>query len=191
MLDRSQKSGTNMKAILIIDMQAGSFQPYSLRYDTLGVIERINALAKLFRENHQFVIHIQHDGSKENSFIPGTADWQILPELNQVSGDLFVSKTANDSFYNSELQSILSKHNITELFITGCATDFCVDSTIKSALSKDYKVTVIEDGHTTASRPYIDAQSAIQHYNWLWADMTPTKYKIVVKKAEELMDFNK
>lgn len=31
-----------MKALLIIDMQIGSFKPYALRYDTLGVIERIN-----------------------------------------------------------------------------------------------------------------------------------------------------
>lgn len=58
-------------------------------------------------------------------------------------------------------------------------------------LSKDYKVTVIEDAHTTASRPHIDAQTVIRHYNWLWGDMTPTKYKLAVKKAKDLLDFNK
>jgi nicotinamidase-related amidase len=144
-----------MKALLIIDMQKGSFKPYTLRYDTQGLIERINNLSSYFRDSLQKVIFIQHDGSKEDSFLPHTEDWKILPELTIHSNDLFISKTANDAFYNTDLQSILEKENITILFITGCATDFCVDATIKSALSKDYDITVIEDGHTTADRPYI------------------------------------
>ena len=180
-----------MKALLIIDMQMGSFKPYALRHDTLGTIERINKLSKKFRDEKQYVIFIQHDGSKENAFIPQTPDWQILPELVQVSGDLYVSKTANDSFYNSELSDILSTNNITELFVTGCATDFCVDSTVKSALTKDFKVYIVADGHTTASRPFVEAEAVINHYNWLWADMTPTKYKLTVVKTQELMDRDK
>jgi len=172
-----------MKALLIIDMQKGSFKPYSLRYDTLGTIDRINSIAAHFRENHHPVIFIQHDGTKENCLIPDSEDWEILPELIRLPGDIIISKTANDSFYKTTLEETLSKHDITELFITGCATDFCVDTTIKSALSRDYKVTVIEDGHTTASRPHADAQTVINHYNWLWADMTPTQYKVSVVKA--------
>ncbi len=177
-----------MKALLIIDMQLGSFRPYTLRHDTLGIINTINTLAKQFRDRKQLVIHIQHDGSKENCFIPGTDDWKLLPELTQMPEDLLVSKTANDSFYNSELETVLNKYNITDLFITGCATDFCVDSTIKSALNKDYKVNVISNGHTTANRPHIDAPIVIKHYNWLWADMTATKHKITVTEAEALKD---
>ena len=154
-----------MKALLIIDMQIGSFKPYSLRHDTPGIIDRINSLSAYFRANHYRVIFIQHDGSKENCFFQGTEDWDILPELARLPNDITISKTANDSFYQTSLQETLSEKNISELFITGCATDFCVDATIKSALSKDYKVTIIEDGHTTACRPFLDAQSVINHYN--------------------------
>ena len=175
-----------MKALLIIDMQKGSFKPYSLRHDTLGTIDRINSLSGYFRANHYPVIFIQHDGTKENCFLPNSEDWQILPELLKLESDIVISKTANDSFYNTLLQSILSENKISELFITGCATDFCVDSTIKSALSKDYRITIIEDGHTTASRPHIDAQTVINHYNWLWNDMSPTKHKLTVMKTSEI-----
>lgn len=178
-----------MKALLIIDMQAGSFKPYTLRHDTLGVIDRINSLSNYFRSNNDKVIFIQHDGTKENSFLPNTEDWQILPELTRHSTDIFISKTANDAFYNTNLHTILVKDNITELFITGCATDFCVDATIKSAIVKDYSVTVIEDGHTTADRPYLTATKAIQHYNWLWADMTPTNFKVQVIKTKDLTSY--
>ena len=175
-----------MKALLIIDMQLGSFKPYTLRHDTMGVIGRINELSGYFRANGWKVIFIQHDGTSENSFLPGSTDWQLLPELDVMPPDIIVSKTANDSFYKTELQEILVNNNITELYITGCATDFCVDTTIKSAHSKDYNVVVVADGHTTASRPHMNAETVIEHYNWLWADMSPTKHKIRVIKSGDL-----
>ena len=177
----------DMKALLIIDMQIGSFRPYTLRHNTFGVIDRINTLSNYFRTNNDKVIFIQHDGTKEHSFIPNTEDWQILPELTKHSSDTIIFKTANDAFYKTDLHAILTKHTITELFVTGCATDFCVDSTIKSAVSKDYRVTVIEDGHTTADRPHLTAPVVIQHYNWLWADMTPTNFKIQVIRTNDLL----
>jgi nicotinamidase-related amidase len=176
-----------MKALLIIDMQIGSFKPYTLRYDTLGVIERINALSNYFRINNYKVIFVQHDGTKENVFLPDTSDWKLLPELIQSSSDYLISKSANDAFYNTDLQDTLAENNITELFIMGCATDFCIDATVKSAVGKDYKVTVVEDGHTTADRPHLSAPKVIEHYNWIWSEMTPTNFKIQVVKTNDLL----
>lgn len=176
-----------MKALLIIDMQAGSFKPYTLRYDTLGLIERINKLSDYFRANNDKVMFIQHDGTKENIFLPNTADWELLPELITSPTDYIVSKSANDAFYNTDLHHILTKNNITELFITGCATDFCIDATVKSAVSKDYKITIVEDAHTTANRPHLNAAKVIEHYNWIWSEMTPTNFKIQVVKTMDLL----
>jgi nicotinamidase-related amidase len=181
-------SFTGVKALLVIDMQLGSFRPYSLRHDTMGVVGRINQLSQLFRSKGDKVIFIQHDGSKEQQFIPGAADWQLLQELEVQPSDILVSKTVNDSFYNTTLEQTLRQHGVTELFITGCATDFCVDTTIKSAFSKDYSITVIADGHTTADRPGMDAASVITYFNWLWADMTPTKSAIKVVDCATAMN---
>lgn len=167
-------------------MQKGSFKPYSLRYDSVGVIERINALAKKCRSNNIPVFFIQHDGSKENCLYPKSDDWQLLPELKVLPSDITIGKTANDAFYDTPLDLSLRNKHITELLITGCATDFCVDTTVKSALSKDYKVVVVADAHTTAARPHIEAETVIKHYNWLWSDMSPTKHKISVIKAAEI-----
>ncbi|TCD21107.1 isochorismatase family protein [Pedobacter psychrodurus] len=169
-------------------MQVGSFKPYALRHDTLGVIERINKLSDYFRANHDKVIFVQHDGSKENIFLPNTIDWELLPELIKNPTDYIVSKSANDSFYNTDLQNTLIENNITELFITGCATDFCIDTTVKSAVSKDYNVTVVEDAHTTADRPHLSAPKVIEHYSWIWSEMTPTNFKIRVVKTKELLN---
>src|SRR5690606_4558680 len=104
-----------MKALLIIDMQKGSFKPYSLRHDTLGIIERINSIAKKCRSKNMPVIFIQHDGSKENCFYPNSEDWEILPELEILPSDIIIGKTANDAFYNTLLDSTLRNKNISEL----------------------------------------------------------------------------
>ena len=51
---------------------------------------------------------------------------------------------------------------------TGSATDFCVDTTVRAAASRDYEVALIADGHTTRDRPHLEAAAIIQHHNWMW-----------------------
>ncbi len=176
-----------MRALLVIDMQLGSFRPYELRQDSFAVIDRINRLSDAFRNNGDLVIFIQHDGTKENCFMPGTEEWSLLPELIRGAADIFVSKTANDSFYKTDLQAILRNRGERELIVTGCATDFCVDDTIKSALTRDYSITVVADGHTTADRPMIPARQVIQYFNWLWSEMTPTIGGIKVETCDAIL----
>jgi len=169
-----------MKALLIIDMQKISFTSETPRYDSEGVVHRINALSNEFRKNREPVIFIQHDGTKDGFCKPNTEEWEILDALELDDEDMIVSKVANDSFYKSELDSILKIKGIEELVITGCATDFCVDATIKSALTNNYKITVVKDAHTTGDRPHLKAEKVIEHYNWMWDEMIPINGKINV-----------
>ncbi len=172
-----------MKALLIIDMQKVSFTPKTPRFDAVNVIARINALSELFRSNGYPVIFIQHNGRKQNFCTPGSKEWEILDELIRMPGDQVISKEANDAFYQTQLHSFLQMNRINELIITGCATDFCVDATVKSALTNDYNLTIIADAHTTADRPHVSAEKLIAHHNWLWSELTPTEGRIVVSKS--------
>ena len=176
----------NRKALLIIDMQKGSFTAKTPRFDTDGVVKRMNELSGLFRKAELPVIYIQHDGTGTGEFEKNTLEWELLDSLKVKPNDILIDKYANDVFYNSELQSKLTELNATELLITGCATDFCVESTIQSALTKDYNITVVADGHTTGERPHLKAEKVIEHYNWVWQNMIPTKGKIEVKTLTEI-----
>lgn len=177
---------TNEKALLIIDMQKGSFTSKTPRFDTKGVVMRINELSAIFRKHGLSVIYIQHDGTGTQEFEKHTSEWELLDALNVEPTDILIDKYANDVFYNSKLQSILTELMATELFMTGCATDFCVESTIQSALAKDYNITVVSDGHTTGERPHLSAEKVIEHYNWVWKNMIPTKGKIIVKTSKQV-----
>ncbi len=189
-MDREKlKPIKNQRALLIIDMQKGSFTSETPRYDTSGVIDRINKLSNLFRTTNAHVIHIQHDGTKFNDFIPYTTEWEILDDLDKTNTDHYIDKYANDCFYQSKLQTKLIDLDIKEIFITGCATDFCVEATIQSALTKDYNITIVQDGHTTGDRPHLTAKKVIEHYNWVWQNMIPTNGSIKVMSFNRILKY--
>ncbi|GLR16419.1 cysteine hydrolase family protein [Portibacter lacus] len=179
-----------IKALLIIDMQKGSFTEETPRYDTGGVCDRINLIAESFRKSDFPVIHIQHDSSRFKRFIPGTEEWEIIDEIHVDQCDHNIQKTANDAFYHSELETLLLNHKVSEIYITGCATDFCVESTIQSAIVKDLNIVVIQDGHTTADRPHANAKTVIDQYNFVWSNMIPTKGSLKVLSTDQVLEAN-
>lgn len=171
-------------SLLIIDMQKGSFTDATPRFDTEGVVSRINDLASIIRKLNLPVIFVQQDGTGSGQFEKHSSEWQNLDALIVDPNDVLIDKYANDAFYKSDLQTKLIKHNINTLLITGCATDFCIEATIQSALTKEYNIIVVEDGHTTGDRPHLKAEKVIEHYNWVWRNMLPTKSHIRVEKTE-------
>lgn len=152
----------------------------------IDVVKNYRQLRSLQRALNFSVIYIQYDGTETGEFEKNTADFENLDDLNVVSTAIRIDKYANDVFYKSELNSKLKELEISELFITGCVTDFCVQSTIQSTLTKDYSITVVEDGHTTGERPHLKAEKVIEHYNWVWQNMIPTNGKIKVQKTERI-----
>jgi nicotinamidase-related amidase len=94
-----------------------------------------------------------------------------------------VHKRACDAFYETDLAKILQEHDARQLIVTGCATDFCVDTTVRAAASRDYEMIVVEDGHTTADRPHVDAVSVMRHHNWVWQNLIHPKRRIEVLPA--------
>ena len=179
-----QKLSAIMRVLLIIDMQRAMFSPDSPMFELDDVIRRINSLADILRQRGDQVIFIQHDGSSEGFCEPGTEGFEILPSLLLTEGDLLISKTANDSFYKTKLLEQLDHLDMDELIITGISTDFCIDATIKSAIVKDYIVTVISNAHTTDDKPHLSAKQLVDHYNWVWTMMPPAKSKISVVSFE-------
>lgn len=92
----------NRKALLVIDMQKGSFTALTPRHDTDGVVQRINLVAKAFRTNSMPVFFIQHDGTIGGNFVPNTTEWELLDDLIVEADDILVNKYANDVFYRSD-----------------------------------------------------------------------------------------
>ena len=174
-----------MDAMLVVDMQVGLLNGKP-KHDLHGVIERINRLAAKVRERSGTVIFIRHCGCKGDDFEPQTPGWAFLPELVRNPADVVVQKNLNDPFAGTDLQARLNKIAPDRVLIAGWATDFCVDATVRSAVSNHHHVVVVADGHTLSDRPHLDAVSVIRHHNWIWSNLI-TQRSIKLAGANELL----
>ena len=174
-----------MDALIVIDMQVGLLNGKP-KHDLRGVIERINRLATNVRERSGMVIFMQHCSGSEDDFVPGTPGWALLPELNRAAADIVIRKTLNDPFVGTDLAARLKEIAPDRILITGWATDFCVDATVRSAVSNHYDVVVVTDAHTLNDRPHLDAASVIRHHNWVWSHLI-TQRSIRLARTDELV----
>ncbi len=158
------------QALIIVDMQCGSFTAATPRYDADGLVTRLNDLTVRVRRAGGLVVFVQHEGPEGDPHHPDKAGFQLLPTLRIELGDRRVLKTVCDAFLGTLLAAELEAADIGDLIIAGCATDYCVDTTVRSALAKGYRTIVPRDGHTTSDRPHLSATKIIEHHNAIWAD---------------------
>lgn len=173
-------------ALLVIDMQVGCFTGEPPRFEVDTTIAHINALARAVRSNGT-VVFVQHTDLAEG-LAQGSDAWQLLDSLDRSPHDPVVEKTACDAFLETGLDSLLKDRGVTELIIVGCATDFCVDTTVRSAAAHGYKVSVASDAHTTRDRPHLAASKIIEHHNFMWAELLlPRHARVRVTCTEQLL----
>ncbi|MBT1511131.1 isochorismatase family protein [Bradyrhizobium sp. SRL28] len=170
-----------MDALIVVDMQVGLLNGEP-KHDLRGVIERINRLAAKVRERSGVVIFVQHCSGAEDDFVPGTPGWALLPEFDRAAADIVIRKTMNDPFVGTDLKEIAPER----VFITGWATDLCVDATVRSAVSSHHNVVVVTDGHTLNDRPHLDAANVIRHHHWVWGNLI-TQRSVRLARTDELL----
>ena len=175
-----------MVVLLVIDMQVGLFEGQPPRHDADGITRRIKEVAATVRSVGGTVIFVQHEDAPGGVLSPGSSDWELLPALERTDQDILVGKQACDSFYETKLGEILADLDVKPLIVAGCATDFCVDTTVRAAASRNYEVVVVEDGHTTRGRPHLDAESIIRHHNWMWSNLILPHSQVEVLPAKAI-----
>ncbi len=172
-------------AVLVIDVQRGLFGSEPPPFAAASVLGRINAVTAQARQAGIPVIFIQHDGDpSEPDLAPFSAGWELHPHLQVRPGELILRKTTCDAFYRTALEAALRSRGITTLLLTGFATDFCVDATLRNALSRDFHVIVVADAHTTTDNPLLNARTVRAYYNWVWANLAAHGRASVLKAAE-------
>lgn len=177
-------------ALIIIDMQQGAFGDGPPKHDAAGLIGRLNKLADAVRARGGAVVFIQHDGPPGDPFHPDLPGWKLVEELGPRPGDTVIRKKSCDAFLETSLEAFLHSRSIDRLIITGWATDYCVDTTVRSALARGYPTVVPSDGHTAANRPHLPAEKIIEHHNAIWADFIAPNGPAVVCPSSDVIHQN-
>ncbi|WP_037074632.1 cysteine hydrolase family protein [Pseudonocardia spinosispora] len=75
----------------------------------------------------------------------GSWDGDVVDELGWTSEDLTVDKVRFDAFLWTSLDPLLRGLGVDQLLVCGVVTNICVESTVRAAFMRDYRVTVIGD----------------------------------------------
>ena len=83
----------------------------------------------------------------------GTWGAEFVDELKPQAGDKVVSgKCTLCGFNNTNLENLLKENNIKNVVIGGFLTNFCVESTARTAYDKGYGVTIMKDATAATSK---------------------------------------
>lgn len=173
------------KALLVIDVQEGIVRGPGI-HDADGIMKKIRSLQELARKAGAPVLFMQHDGPKGHRVEKGTDGWKIHPAVKPAEGETVLNKEASDSFFHTFLQQELKQYGVSEIVISGCMTQYCVDTTCRRAVTLGFDVTLVSDAHTTADEGGLTAQQIIKHHNTLLNGFDAGGHEVSVKKSSEI-----
>ncbi|HVW40479.1 MAG TPA: isochorismatase family cysteine hydrolase [Amycolatopsis sp.] len=159
-----------MKALIVVDMQNGFCHPAgSLPKLGMGLAGADAAVSNAAiavahaRETGMPVIFTRHvyrpgyydEGpwlagrsaglASVGGLLAGSWDGDVVDELGRTPDDLVVDKVRLDAFQWTSLDPLLRGLGVTELIACGVVTNFCVETTVRSAIMRDFEVTLLED----------------------------------------------
>ena len=172
-------------ALLIIDVQHALCHGEYAGFEADRVIDRINSVSERVRRSGSLVVVIQHE-SPSGLLVHGSAGWQFAKGLVTAPTDVFLRKTATDSFHNTDLHTVLQQHGVSRLIICGLQSEFCVDTTTRRALALGYPVTLVADGHTTLDNATLKAAQISAHHNETLSNITSFGPRAIAVPASEV-----
>lgn len=137
------------KALLVIDVQNEYFTgKLKVTYPN-NSFDNILKVMDYAKENNMIVIIVQHTALFGDTFIKNSNGWELQPMILEKSYDYIIEKTKPSSFYETNLEEILKKENITEIVISGYMTQMCCDTTAREAFHRGYHVDFLSDATGT------------------------------------------
>lgn len=168
------------QALLVIDVQniyTNSESDLFVKGNS-KILSNINKLINKFREEENLIIFVKHQHKKdlsdlgrmfdftgkseETQFIEGEIETDFDKRLKIKKKDIVVIKTRYDAFERTDLQKILEENGINKVVICGFMTNFCCETTARTAHGKDYYVDFVVDATGTPGTDLISPKQTIK-----------------------------
>jgi len=178
---------SNETAVVFIEYQneftteGGKLYPATKEVmEKTGMLENSAKLLKVCREKGVTVVHVPiayEPGHKEISrssygilsgikeggaFENGTSGAEMYEPMKPIEGELVVKgKSGLCSFHSTNLDFLLRQHDIKNVILGGFLTNCCVESTMRTAYEKGYKVYTLKD--CTAATSLAAHEATFEH----------------------------
>ena len=179
------------EAVVIIDLQNAILDIPGMkrRVETHAALdELLTRIAALIRRARNIpILFVQHDGPVGHRLERGSPGWQIRPEITPVHGDPVIHKSACDSFFETTLTTELTSRGVSALIVAGCMTQYCVDTTVRRAVTLGYDVTLVGDGHMTADSDSLIFEQVIAHHNMALDGLDAGKHSVRILPLDQIL----
>jgi nicotinamidase-related amidase len=128
------------------------------------------------------IFFVQHAGGEKDPFAPGSPGFPFCEELTPTPDESVTVKQHCSAFRETDLDQTLKRADIDELIICGMQTEYCVDTTVRAAVERGYRVTLVSDGHTTFDTQALPGEKIIAHHNATLSDSFAR-----LKRADEIV----
>jgi nicotinamidase-related amidase len=142
-------------ALIVIDLQKGIVNGNFIHPigDVIGVTR---ALVNVFRAKKLPVVLVNVAGRPPGrteqgprSSISFTEGWtELLPELDQQTGDIVATKRSWGAFATTDLEHQLKARGVTQVVVTGVVTSGGVEATAREAYEQGFNVSLALDAMT-------------------------------------------
>ena len=158
--------------LIVIDLQTGMFDGVAITpiHDADRLVARVRALAAWARRTGRKVAFIRHDGGGGDFLVPGAPGWPVWPALGQATDEPTFAKSVGDAFSQPAFETWVAEQGAGEVILLGAQTDQCVAATVKGALERGLKVTVVGDAHSTWDYGGETADEIIARHNALFRE---------------------
>ncbi|NTU24280.1 cysteine hydrolase [Brevibacillus sp. HB1.2] len=169
-------------ALLIIDAQVGIIEgQFGPVYQPATLVQTLKKVREDAYSKDIPVLYVQDDDVGE----VGSDDNAIHPEIAPLPSETVIRKLATDSFHGTDLHEKLQALGINHLVITGCKTEYCIDSACRKATTLGYDVTLVKDGHSTSDNKVLSAEQIIAHHNTCLHGLGNIEPFILVRESTE------
>ena len=153
-------------ALLIVDIQeviTGDCSIFpGLQKNSENLISKINQVVDSFKVYNYPIIYVRSEFANpfvnllNNSYAKGSPRVKYDKRLKVIS-NLEVVKTGEDSFRKTKLDDLLHRHKVSELYIVGLDAAECVNTTVRAAQNRQYKVNIIKEAVISKSERKTDS----------------------------------
>ena len=125
-------------ALLVVDVQQNFFEFGPGTAASLNkAIFFINEALAFFREKNLPIIVIQHI-DEPRGLIPESPGFELPESLNILPDDRRIYKTYGNAFTKTNLEVVLRDLGVDTVIISGFCAEYCVLSTFRGAIDKDF-----------------------------------------------------
>ena len=151
-------------ALLLVDIQQGLFTPPSSRTGRCGSAASRRCWS-VPATRPRPIFHVRHDGGKGSALAEEQEAGFIIPQWPRVATSPSSTRGIRVRSTARICTSSFVRKTSTTSVISGVAKPRFVNSACRTAVALDYRVTLVEDGHTTYDTPVLSAAQIIMHHN--------------------------